>query len=586
MSGAPSNEPCLTVLGGPMSGTQLVIEDAVDDILIGSDPSCTLCIPLPGVSPVHARIWLDASGATVHDTHSPRGLYVNDDRVNAKAPLKNGDILWLGTPGEDAVVMIQCRLPRPTAVGPPVTLAGAEASPPALSELYVEAPAEAAAEPARREPAMEATMVLGDSLADPQPAPPPPLFAPAPDAATVFEDETLATAPTPSPAPAPPSAAATTPITAPAPTPRPPEPTPVPAPKAPAAAAEAARGRSRPSPPSRPTARPAPAAARPAPAPASEPRPEPRLTPPAARGIALAAALLALVGVGGFFAWRWLGPTRTALVTPTPAPAPATAPRATLAPAEPRPPAAQTPAPAPPIEEAVTIVRSPSPRAPSPSPSGAKPSPSPKGAATPAPVATPAGPSAEELRAQQVAGLLGQAESAAARPDEALRLYDEALKLDPQNARAVAGRTAAQAAVAASRKRFAAARTLVQGGKAKADLSGFDSADVQVSDAPGRIDFELAPASVKPGDGYTVRIFFLNDAKRTIKVRSLSVGTMTNGARSGGPVTPRVREIAPQQRALIAELSGVWKDGTASWTLDVVLVSDRNDTYRNQVSWK
>jgi hypothetical protein len=250
---------------------------------------------------------------------------------------------------------------------------------------------------------------------------------------------------------------------------------------------------------------------------------------------------------------------------------------------------AETPATPAPVEEVVTIVKSPSPRAPSPSPAVAKPSPSTKAPATPAPIATPAGPSPEEQRAQQaaaqLAGLLGQAE-AASRPEEALRLYDEALKLDPGNARAVAGRAAALSAAAASRKRFAAGRTSVQSAKSKGDLSGFDSADVQVADAPGRIDFEATPSSVKPGDSYAVKIFFVNESKKTIKVRSLSVSTQTNGARSGGAAGPRVREIAPGQRAQLDEVTGVWKDGTSSWSVDVVLVSERNDTYRNQISWR
>jgi hypothetical protein len=94
-----------------MAGTQLVMEEAVDNVLIGSDPSCRFLLDVPGVSPVHARIWIDAEGGTVYDTNSPRGLYVNDDRVSGRAPLNNGDILWLGTPGEEDVVMIQCRLP-------------------------------------------------------------------------------------------------------------------------------------------------------------------------------------------------------------------------------------------------------------------------------------------------------------------------------------------------------------------------------------------------------------------------------------------------------------------------------------------
>jgi len=182
---------------------------------------------------------------------------------------------------------------------------------------------------------------------------------------------------------------------------------------------------------------------------------------------------------------------------------------------------------------------------------------------------------------------LGQADAAAAsRPEEALRLYDEVLKLEPQNARALAGKATAQGAAAASRKRFAAGLTSVQSSKSKGDLSGFDSADVQVADAPGRIDFEATPAGVKPGDSYAVRIFFVNESKKAIKVRSLSVSTLTNGARTGGPTASRVREIAPGQRTLVGEVTGVWKDATSAWSLDVVMVSERNDTYRNQVSWR
>src|SRR5712691_8314089 len=109
--GASTNQPSLTILGGPMTGTQYVIEDGMDNVLIGSDPSCAFHLPLPGVSPIHARLWIDADGVTVYDTNSPRGLYVNDDRVVGQSPLRNGDILWLGAPGDTDVVMIQCRVP-------------------------------------------------------------------------------------------------------------------------------------------------------------------------------------------------------------------------------------------------------------------------------------------------------------------------------------------------------------------------------------------------------------------------------------------------------------------------------------------
>ena len=63
----------LTVLGGPLSGTRFRLDQAVDEILIGSDPSCSFVLDAPGVSPIHARLWLDLEGAKVYDTRSPSG---------------------------------------------------------------------------------------------------------------------------------------------------------------------------------------------------------------------------------------------------------------------------------------------------------------------------------------------------------------------------------------------------------------------------------------------------------------------------------------------------------------------------------
>src|SRR5687768_11825173 len=110
----------LTVMAGPMAGTVLVIDDAVDEILVGSDPDCRLSLDLPGVSPIHARIWRDLAGMTVYDTRSPQGVYVNDERVTDEAPLRDGDVLWLGAPGDPDSVMIQCRLPEEGILGAPV----------------------------------------------------------------------------------------------------------------------------------------------------------------------------------------------------------------------------------------------------------------------------------------------------------------------------------------------------------------------------------------------------------------------------------------------------------------------------------
>src|SRR5512138_3100373 len=129
-----SSFPSLTVLGGVPAGTRFVLEEAVDNVLVGSDPSCRFCIASPGVSPVHARIWIDDTGITVYDTNSPRGLYVNDDRVEGQVRLRNGDIIWLGPPGDEQSVMLQCRIPSHEAK----PAQAASGQPVAVSEIAVE----------------------------------------------------------------------------------------------------------------------------------------------------------------------------------------------------------------------------------------------------------------------------------------------------------------------------------------------------------------------------------------------------------------------------------------------------------------
>ena len=98
----------LTVLGGALDGRRHDPEEVVTEILVGSDPDCHLVVDLPGVSPIHARVWADLDQSVVYDTHAPRGLYVNTNRVEGQAPIGEGDVLWLGPPQEPDSVCVQC----------------------------------------------------------------------------------------------------------------------------------------------------------------------------------------------------------------------------------------------------------------------------------------------------------------------------------------------------------------------------------------------------------------------------------------------------------------------------------------------
>src|SRR6266571_344672 len=222
MPDAPSPGASLTVLGGPLKGKTLLLEDAVDEILVGSDPDSKLCLDVPGVSPIHARIWLDLAGAKVYDTRSPRGLYINDARVQGEAPLHDGDILWLGPPGEAQSVMIRYRAPSDLdAVQPAQTEPAVSA--PGDDEPILFAGDDPVVEPAP-EPSGRDSFALGDeelSFAEPPvparaPAAPSPPAVPAPPPAAegeplagllddfAFLEEPMAAPPPPKPAAPPP----------------------------------------------------------------------------------------------------------------------------------------------------------------------------------------------------------------------------------------------------------------------------------------------------------------------------------------------------------------------------------------------
>jgi hypothetical protein len=310
------------------------------------------------------------------------------------------------------------------------------------------------------------------------------------------------------------------------------------------------------------------------------------------------AAVLVVAGLG-WVAWRAFGgrPSRPA---PTPPPlAQASAPPATLPPPlpttavqpTPEPVAAPTPAP-PPVatpRPGTTPTPTPTPTA-TPTPAAAR--------ATPTPPPAAPGPSAEALRAQQAAAqvqaLLAQAETAigARQYDAAVSHLDGVLRLEPANARATGLRADAVRRRDLAKRRFVPGQTAVQTQKAQkgGDLAGFDTGDADLRKAPdflGRVEFEMSPASgLEAGDAWTLRVYVVNEGKKPIRIQGVTVGTTVNGSGGGGPVTPRAREIAPQQRSLVAEATGSWRDGTTAWSTEATITAGKGDSLRNTLTWR
>jgi hypothetical protein len=110
-------------------------------------------------------------------------------------------------------------------------------------------------------------------------------------------------------------------------------------------------------------------------------------------------------------------------------------------------------------------------------------------------------------------------------------------------------------------------------------VDGFDSAEVGSRRPPqfaGRLEFEVLPPAVRPGERFVVRIHLRNDGRRPVKIRKVSLAAVVDGSRVTAPVTELQREVSPQWRGLIAEYSGVWSEA-ASWALEAVVTADRDE---------
>jgi hypothetical protein len=123
--------------------------------------------------------------------------------------------------------------------------------------------------------------------------------------------------------------------------------------------------------------------------------------------------------------------------------------------------------------------------------------------------------------------------------------------------------------------------------RATGGIEGFDATDVHAREVPqflGRMEFEVLPATVRPGEPFVVRIHLVNDGRRPVKVRAIALTSVVDGKRAPAPAHTLQREVAPQQRGLVAEYSAVWS-ASGSWSLETVVTVDRDETIANRLNW-
>ncbi len=190
--------------------------------------------------------------------------------------------------------------------------------------------------------------------------------------------------------------------------------------------------------------------------------------------------------------------------------------------------------------------------------------------------------------------------------EAAIAAYERALAVDPGHTAAQTGRQAAigaksmaDAAASGPRSGAGPVKSFVPGRtEAKAPqaggLVGFeDTAGVQVKSGtqgaglPGNIVFEATPRVPKAGEAFKVVVYLSNEGSQPIPLTSMTVATTVDGRTQRGAIPPATATGAPGQRSLVFQVAGqVWKEGTQSWSMEIVLTTQRNETYRNTLTWK
>jgi DNA-binding winged helix-turn-helix (wHTH) protein len=87
----PANGPVVMLRIGARS---IVLGPGANSV--GRGPDCDVLIPDASVSRVHARIVVDASGATIEDLASKNGTSVRGIKVEAPTPVASGDAIEFG----------------------------------------------------------------------------------------------------------------------------------------------------------------------------------------------------------------------------------------------------------------------------------------------------------------------------------------------------------------------------------------------------------------------------------------------------------------------------------------------------------
>jgi hypothetical protein len=147
------------------------------------------------------------------------------------------------------------------------------------------------------------------------------------------------------------------------------------------------------------------------------------------------------------------------------------------------------------------------------------------------------------------------------------------------------------AIAAAFAKGFVAGKTRMEGaamppGFMASDESSPDMKVARASGAPAKLEFEVEPAHVRPGDAYVIRVTLKNVGRSPLRPIALETVTQANGKATRNAVAVASEPVAPGASLRLAELPGEWAAGVEGWSLEVRVTTDSREVLRSDLVWQ
>lgn len=92
---AEEKPACLLVVGGDLNGTIFDLEDG--EVSVGRSPDCTIPLEFQGISRKHFKIVIHNDSASIQDTGSSNGTFVNNTKIQGEQELSKGDMVKIGS---------------------------------------------------------------------------------------------------------------------------------------------------------------------------------------------------------------------------------------------------------------------------------------------------------------------------------------------------------------------------------------------------------------------------------------------------------------------------------------------------------